>query len=40
MEAGEPVVCLPREFGDSVNRTCAPPLRVDGFHLSSSSRAA
>jgi predicted Zn-dependent protease len=38
-EVGRTAPCLPREWGDYFPRTAAPPLRVDGFNMSSVSRA-
>ncbi|MGE5291677.1 MAG: metallopeptidase TldD-related protein [Micromonosporaceae bacterium] len=38
-EVGATAPCLPREWSDYFPRTAAPPLRVDGFNMSSVSRA-
>jgi predicted Zn-dependent protease len=38
-EAGTTVPALGREFGDSFPRTAMPPLRVEGFNMSSVSQA-
>jgi predicted Zn-dependent protease len=39
-EAGATVPTLPREFGDYFTRTAMPPLRVEGFNMSSVSQAS
>ena len=39
-EAGETVRALGREFGEWVNRTAMPPLRVPDFNMSSVSQAS
>ncbi|GAA2234835.1 MULTISPECIES: metallopeptidase TldD-related protein [Kitasatospora] len=39
-EAGRTEPCLPREWGDYFNRAAMPPLRVDGFNMSSVSQAS
>jgi predicted Zn-dependent protease len=38
-EVGGTAPCLPREWGDEFPLTAAPPLRVDGFNMSSVSQA-
>jgi predicted Zn-dependent protease len=38
-EAGATVPALPREWSDNVTRSAMPPLRVDGFNMSSVSQA-
>ena len=38
-EVGATAPCLPRECSDYFPRTAAPPLRIDGFNMSSVSRA-
>jgi predicted Zn-dependent protease len=39
-EAGQTVPALPREWGDYFTRTAMPPLRVEGFNMSSVSQAS
>ena len=39
-EVGSPERTLAREFGESLNRTVMPPLRVEGFNMSTVSRAS
>ena len=39
-EAGATVPALPREWNDYFTRTAMPPLRVDGFNMSSVSQAS
>jgi predicted Zn-dependent protease len=39
LEVGATVPTLPREWGDYFNRTAMPPLRVEGFNMSSVSQA-
>jgi predicted Zn-dependent protease len=38
-EVGAPVRALPREWGDNFNRAAMPPVRVEGFNMSSVSQA-
>jgi predicted Zn-dependent protease len=40
VEVGESVRTLPREWTDDFTRTAVPPLRVDGFNMSSVSQAS
>ena len=40
VEAGVTSRTLPREWGDYFNRAAMPPLRVDGFNMSSVSQAS
>jgi predicted Zn-dependent protease len=40
LEVGASVPTLPREWGDYFTRTAMPPLRVDGFNMSSVSQAS
>jgi predicted Zn-dependent protease len=40
LEVGETVPTLPREWGDYFNRAAMPPLRVEGFNMSSVSQAS
>jgi predicted Zn-dependent protease len=40
MEAGATEQTLPREWGDYFNRTAMPPLRIEGFNMSSVSQAS
>jgi predicted Zn-dependent protease len=40
VEAGTTSPTLPREWGDYFNRAAMPPLRVDGFNMSSVSQAS
>ena len=40
LEVGATVPTLPREWGDYFNRTAMPPLRVEGFNMSSVSQAS
>ncbi len=39
VDAGEPVDCLPREWGDWFTRARVAPLAIDGFNLSTPSEA-
>jgi predicted Zn-dependent protease len=39
-EVGSTVKTLPREWGDYFNRAAMPPIRVDGFNMSSVSQAS
>ncbi|MBV9383168.1 MAG: TldD/PmbA family protein [Streptosporangiaceae bacterium] len=39
-EVGETVPALPREWGDHFNRAAMPPVRVEGFNMSSVSQAS
>jgi len=39
-EAGATGPALPREWGDYFSRSAMPPLRVDGFNMSSVSQAS
>jgi hypothetical protein len=39
-EAGATVPALPREWSDNFTRSAMPPLRVDGFNMSSVSQAS
>jgi predicted Zn-dependent protease len=39
LEVGATVPTLPREWGDYFNRAAMPPLRVEGFNMSSVSQA-
>jgi len=39
VQAGATSPTLPREWGDYFNRAAMPPLRVDGFNMSSVSQA-
>ena len=39
-EAGATAATLPREFNEDFTRTAMPPLRVDGFNMSSVSQAS
>jgi predicted Zn-dependent protease len=39
-EVGKPVRALPREWGDNFNRAAMPPVRVEGFNMSSVSQAS
>jgi predicted Zn-dependent protease len=39
-EVGSPVRCLGREFGEYLNRTVMPPLRIPDFNMSSVSQAS
>ncbi len=39
-EAGRTQRCLPREWGDYFPRAAAPPVRVEGFNMSSVSKAS
>lgn len=39
VDAGEPVDCLPREWGDWFTRARVAPLAIDGFNLSTPSQA-
>jgi predicted Zn-dependent protease len=39
-EAGAPEQTLPREWGDYFNRAAMPPIRVEGFNMSSVSQAS
>ncbi|MGK4580450.1 metallopeptidase TldD-related protein [Kitasatospora sp. HPMI-4] len=39
-EVGRTVPCLPREWSDYFNRAAMPPVRVDGFNMSSVSQAS
>ena len=40
LEVGTSVPTLPREWCDYFTRTAMPPLRVDGFNMSSVSQAS
>jgi predicted Zn-dependent protease len=40
LEAGRTSRTLPREWGDYFTRTAAPPLRIEGFNMSSVSQAS
>jgi predicted Zn-dependent protease len=40
LEVGSTVPTLPREWGDYFNRTAMPPVRVEGFNMSSVSQAS
>jgi len=40
LEIGSTVPTLPREWGDYFNRAAMPPLRVEGFNMSSVSQAS
>ena len=40
LEVGATEPTLPREWGDYFNRAAMPPLRVDGFNMSSVSQAS
>jgi predicted Zn-dependent protease len=40
LEVGATVPTLPREWGDYFNRAAMPPVRVDGFNMSSVSQAS
>jgi hypothetical protein len=37
---GTPVRALAREFGEYLNRTIMPPLRIPDFNMSSTSQAS
>jgi predicted Zn-dependent protease len=39
-EVGRTEACLPREWGDWFTRAAMPPVRVEGFHMSSVSQAS
>ena len=39
-EVGASVPSLPREWGDYFNRVVMPPVRVEGFNMSSVSQAS
>jgi hypothetical protein len=39
-EVGDTVPTLPREWGDYFTRAAMPPVRVDGFNMSSVSQAS
>jgi predicted Zn-dependent protease len=40
VEVGRTRPCLPREWGDYFSRVAAPPVRVEGFNMSSVSKAS
>ena len=40
VQAGATSRTLPREWGDYFNRAAMPPLRVEGFNMSSVSQAS
>jgi predicted Zn-dependent protease len=40
LEVGATVPTLPREWGDDFNRAAMPPVRVEGFNMSSVSQAS
>ena len=40
LEVGATVPTLPREWGDYFNRAAMPPVRVEGFNMSSVSQAS
>ena len=40
LEVGSTVPTLPREWGDYFNRAAMPPVRVEGFNMSSVSQAS
>jgi hypothetical protein len=40
IEVGATQPTLPREWGDYFNRAAMPPLRIEGFNMSSVSQAS
>jgi hypothetical protein len=40
LEVGATRQTLPREWGDYFNRAAMPPLRIEGFNMSSVSQAS